>query len=71
MPTIHVYYRIIPNSTIVEAVKVLINAFVGKENVDHACSQVVFSHKEEQNHIIFRKIDDPGEHHFNRNKPEP
>jgi hypothetical protein len=45
------------------------NGKKNKENV-YTHNRVLFSHKEEQKHVISRKMDGTGDHHINGNKPE-
>jgi hypothetical protein len=41
-----------------------------KENVVYIHNGVLFSHKEEWNFVIFRKIDRAGDHHVKQNIPD-
>jgi hypothetical protein len=41
-----------------------------KENVVYVHNEILFSHKEEQNCVIFREVDDTGGHRVKRNEPE-
>jgi hypothetical protein len=43
---------------------------MGKENVVCIHNGVLFSHKEEQNHVICRKIDGTGDHNGKQNNPD-
>jgi hypothetical protein len=43
---------------------------VDKENVVYIHNGVLFSHKEERNYVICRKMDWPEGHHFEQNKPD-
>jgi hypothetical protein len=41
-----------------------------KGNVVYVCKGVLFSHKEEQNHVVCKKMDGTGDHHVKLNKSD-
>jgi hypothetical protein len=65
-----VSHRTIHNSQTMESASVPINWWTDKENVAYIHNRVLFSHKEEWNYVIYRKIDITGDHHVKRNNPD-
>jgi hypothetical protein len=43
----------------------------GQRKFDILHNRILFSHREEWNYVIYRKIDGNGDHHVNPNKPDP
>jgi hypothetical protein len=41
-----------------------------KENVVSTHNRVLFTHREEQNYVIYWEMDGTGDHHARQNKPD-
>jgi hypothetical protein len=63
----YVYCSTIHNSQVMESVTN--GQWIAKENVAYIHNGVLFSHKEEWNYVVCRKIDCTGDHHVQQDKP--